>query len=188
MIKLSNLKSAPFWLSIFRRARTFLSLMFVISLSISCSMQVEETKESKLTEREKYERMIDQNRAVLDAERQAIRSYMDSSSQKFIRNGLGMHISVIERGSGNILDTGDLVQVHSRITDLKGYEFNQSEHSQFSILRDSEMIWGVQEASLGSRQGDSLILIIPAHLAHGLVGDLNTIPPLTTLVYYLRIL
>jgi FKBP-type peptidyl-prolyl cis-trans isomerase len=113
---------------------------------------------------------------------------MDSSTQKFIRNGLGMHISIIERGSGTILDTGDLVRIHLRITDLKGYVFNQFKYSQFSILRDNEMIWGVQEASLGSRQGDSLILIVPAHLAHGLAGDLNTIPPLTTLVYYLRIL
>lgn len=188
MIKLFNLKSAPFCLSILSITPSALSFVFAISLLVSCSTQVEETKELKFTEREKYERMIDQNRSVLEAERKAIGSFMDSSTQKFIRNGLGMHISIIERGSGTILDTGDLVRIHLRITDLKGYEFNQFKYSQFSILRDNEMIWGVQEASLGSRQGDSLILIIPAHLAHGLAGDLNTIPPLTTLVYYLRIL
>ena len=188
MIKLFKSKSNPYSLCILSMALTILSFMFAISFSTSCSTQQEETKELKLTEHEKFERMISQNRAVLQAERQAIGSFMDSSSQKFIRNGLGMQISIIERGRGTVLDTGDLIRVHSRITDLKGYEFTQSEHSQFSILRDNEMIWGVQEASLGSRHGDSLILIIPAHLAHGLAGDLNTIPPLTTLVYYLRIL
>jgi len=30
--------------------------------------------------------------------------------------------------------------------------------------------------------GDHAKLIIPSHLAHGLIGDLDKIPPLTTLV------
>jgi FKBP-type peptidyl-prolyl cis-trans isomerase len=32
------------------------------------------------------------------------------------------------------------------------------------------------------KMGDRAKLIIPSHLAHGLVGDLNKIPPLTTIV------
>tara|TARA_B110000483_G_scaffold241223_1_gene323694 strand:+ start:1493 stop:2059 length:567 start_codon:yes stop_codon:yes gene_type:complete len=188
MIRLFRTKSYPDYPYSSSMKLTALSFMLPLFFSTSCLTQVEENKEFKLTEYEKFERMIAQNRAVLEAERKDIELFIDSSSHKFLRNGLGMHISLIERGNGVVLDTGDLARVNSRVTSLKGYDFSQSKISEFLILRDNEMIWGVQEASLGSRRGDSLVLIIPAHLAHGLAGDLKTIPPLTPLVYYLRIL
>ncbi|CAI8278154.1 MAG: Uncharacterised protein [Owenweeksia sp. TMED14] len=161
----------------------FLSVLFV-----SCSGPTIVSQETKPSASEKRDRMIAQNRAVLEAERIDIQLFIDSTNFSFQNNGLGMQIARIEQGQGVVLDTGDRANIHSRITGLDGYEYSRSIFSEFTVLRDNKMIWGVQEASLGSKRGDSLILIIPAHLAHGLAGDLNTIPPLTPLVYYLRIL
>jgi FKBP-type peptidyl-prolyl cis-trans isomerase FkpA len=36
--------------------------------------------------------------------------------------------------------------------------------------------------------GDKAILILPSHLAHGLVGDENKIPPKASVIYELELL
>jgi len=167
---------------------TGLSLMFTFCLSTSCSTQVKNNDNLNNTNVDGLERMIEQNRAVLLAEREDIQIFVDSSEYPFQKNGLGMQIAIIENGRGRSLDTGDVIKIKSKVMSLNGHEFYNYDFIEFSILRDNKMIWGVQEATLGSKRGDSLILVIPAHLAHGLAGDLNTIPPLTPLVYYLRIL
>ncbi len=188
MIKLFKSKLYPCLLTTLMIASTVLPFMFAIGLTTSCSTQVKNNDDLNFTDADGLERMIEQNRAVLRIEREDIQSYVDSSEYSFQKNGLGMQIAIIESGRGQSLDTGDIVVIKSKVTSLNGREFYKFDSTKFSILRDNNMIWGVQEATLGSNRGDSMILIVPAHLAHGLAGDLNTIPPLTPLVYYLRIL
>lgn len=187
MIKSFKSESYPYLLSILMITLTGLSFMFAIWLTTSCSTQVK-NNDLNITDTDGLERMIEQNRAVLLAEREDIQTFVDSSKYPFQKNGLGMQIAIIENGRGQSLDTGDVIKIKSKVMSLNGHEFYKFDSTEFRILRDNNMIWGVQEATLGSNRGDSLILIIPAHLAHGLAGDLNTIPPLTPLVYYLRIL
>jgi FKBP-type peptidyl-prolyl cis-trans isomerase len=175
-------------LSILMTTLTGLSIMLAVWLTTSCSTQVKNNNDLNITNVDGLERMIEQNRAVLLAEREDIQIFVDSSEYPFQKNGLGMQIAIIENGRGQSLDTGDVIKIKSKVMSLNGHEFYNFDSTEFSILRDNKMIWGVQEATLGSNRGDSLILVIPAHLAHGLAGDLNTIPPLTPLVYYLRIL
>jgi FKBP-type peptidyl-prolyl cis-trans isomerase len=46
---------------------------------------------------------------------------------------------------------------------------------------------GLEEALLYLKLGDKAKLIIPSHLAFGLLGDQNKVPPRSTLVYDIEI-
>jgi len=50
------------------------------------------------------------------------------------------------------------------------------------MVDNSDIESGVQEAVKLLSIGDHAKLIIPSHIGHGLVGDLDKIPPLTTLI------
>jgi FKBP-type peptidyl-prolyl cis-trans isomerase len=55
------------------------------------------------------------------------------------------------------------------------------------IVDKSNVETGVQEAIKLMKVGDRAKLIIPAHLAHGITGDMNKIPPISTLIVDLKL-
>jgi FKBP-type peptidyl-prolyl cis-trans isomerase len=50
------------------------------------------------------------------------------------------------------------------------------------VIDKSDIESGIQEGIKKMREGDRAKMIIPSHLAHGLVGDLDKIPPLSVIV------
>ena len=50
------------------------------------------------------------------------------------------------------------------------------------MIDKSDIESGVQEGIKKMRVGDKAKLIIPSHLAHGLTGDMEKIPPLSVIV------
>jgi FKBP-type peptidyl-prolyl cis-trans isomerase len=61
------------------------------------------------------------------------------------------------------------------------YKTNSDEFEEF-VIDKSDIESGVQEGIKKMRVGDKAKLIIPSHLAHGLIGDMDKIPPLTVIV------
>ena len=47
---------------------------------------------------------------------------------------------------------------------------------------------GVQEGIKKMKEGEKAVFIIPSHLAHGITGDNNKIPPITPLVVDVELL
>ena len=77
-----------------------------------------------------------------------------------------------------------MAEIEYSITLLDGtvcYETASDEYEEL-IVDNSEIESGVQEGIKKMTIGDRAKLIVPSHLGHGLVGDLDKIPPLTTLV------
>lgn len=155
----------------------------------ACVRQSGEPEQSTpLSAHEMRERLIEQNRAVLEAERGDIQAFMDSSGLTFESTGTGMYVWTLGSSHGPAIDTAQRVQLRVHVHGLHGEVFSYGLRQEVAVLRDNDAIWGLQEALIRAHVGDSLICIVPAHLAHGLAGDLADIPPLTPLVYYLHIL
>ena len=51
----------------------------------------------------------------------------------------------------------------------------------------SQVETGLQEGLKKMKVGDKAKMIIPSHLAHGITGDLNKIPPLTPLIIDIQV-
>lgn len=160
----------------------------LLALAACVRQSGEPEQTSPLSAHEMRERLIEQNRAVLEAERADIQAFMDSSGLAFVPTGTGMHVWTESATGSPAIDTAQRVQLRVHVCSLHGEVFAESLRQEVAVLRDNDAIWGLQEALIRAHVGDSLICIVPAHLAHGLAGDLADIPPLTPLVYYLRIL
>jgi FKBP-type peptidyl-prolyl cis-trans isomerase FkpA len=81
-------------------------------------------------------------------------------------------------------------QVQFSISLLDGtmcYETGSDEVVEEFQIDHSHVETGVQEGIKRMREGDKVKMIIPSHLAHGLSGDLNKIPPLTPIVVDLNL-
>lgn len=109
---------------------------------------------------------------------------------KFEKTGTGLRICVLENGTGELAEVGDMVQVESTYSLLDGtlcYETKPDEIEEFKVDK-SDVESGIQEAIKKMHIGEKVKLIIPFRLAQGLVGDRKKIPPLATLVVDLKLI
>lgn len=120
-----------------------------------------------------------------------IRMYLDQrKSWKVEETGSGLRYYIYQKGNGPFAESGMTAKVRFKITLLTGetcYETKGEEVESFKIDK-SDIETGVQEGIKKMRVGDKAKLIIPSHLGHGLAGDFDKIPPLTTIVVDLELI
>ncbi|MFN5149291.1 MAG: FKBP-type peptidyl-prolyl cis-trans isomerase [Flavobacteriia bacterium] len=100
------------------------------------------------------------------------------------KTGSGLQYYVYEKGEGEQTQPGMKAQVEMEVSLLDGtpcYKTAKDELEEF-IVDKSDIETGIQEGIKKLHAGDRAKLIIPSHLAHGLVGDMNKIPPLTVIL------
>lgn len=103
---------------------------------------------------------------------------------KMTSTGTGLQYFIYEEGNGEQAKEGLIAQVEMEVTLLDGtacYKTASDEIEEF-VIDKSAIETGIQEGIKKMRVGDRAKLIIPFHLAHGLIGDMDKIPPLTTIV------
>lgn len=108
---------------------------------------------------------------------------------KMTETGSGLRIWIYENGDGEIPVPGDDAEIEYDITLLNGDTCYFTEDNEYEIVRvdKSDLETGVQEALKLMHVGDKAKLIVPSHLGHGLLGDMDKIPPLKSLVIDLEL-
>ena len=112
---------------------------------------------------------------------------------KLIKTGSGLQYYVYQKG---VVDTvysprpGNIAEIEYEIRLLDGTLCDKTEDDEYVDFKvdRSDIESGVQEAIKLLKIDDRAKLIIPSHLGHGLIGDMNKIPPLTTLVIDIHLL
>lgn len=100
------------------------------------------------------------------------------------KTGSGLRYFIYEEGEGEKAMPEEYVDVEYTITLLDGtecYATAKDEVEEFKVDK-AQVESGIQEGIKQMRQGDKAILVVPSHLAHGIVGDMSKIPPLSTLI------
>ena len=136
------------------------------------------------------EDLIQQHRDQLTSERKAIDAFVAERGWPVQTGGTGWRMWRVEAGTGSQLETDDGVELTAQATDLRRktfYTYRANAPLAFRLGRDNVGEIGLHEVLLQCRRGDSLVVILPAHLAHGVAGDLGKIPPMSPVVYYLRV-
>lgn len=103
---------------------------------------------------------------------------------KMQKTGTGLQYYIYKNGEGAQAKKGMSAQVEMEVKLLDGtecYKTTSDEFEEFVIDR-SNIETGIQEGIKKMKIGDRAKFIIPSHLAHGLVGDMDKIPPLTTII------
>lgn len=112
---------------------------------------------------------------------------------KIIKTGSGLQYTIYEHGTVDTTyspQAGDKALIEYTISLLDGTECYKTEEDEYEeiVVDNSEIETGVQEGLKKMTIGDRAKLIIPSHLGHGLIGDMDKIPPLTTLIIDIHLL
>ncbi|MFT6716793.1 MAG: FKBP-type peptidyl-prolyl cis-trans isomerase FkpA, partial [Saprospiraceae bacterium] len=87
---------------------------------------------------------------------------------------------------GESAKNGQLAEIKYTLTLLKGDTIYADKREHF-VIDFQQKESGLHECIKQLTVGDKAIIIIPSYMAHGLTGDDNKIPPLTSLVYNIEL-
>lgn len=167
----------------------FFGLISSILLSCQCSNSQRSTQ-APLTKKEVENRRFDAQKDFLKKERESILSYMKDRNLKLKRTGTGLYYKLSKDSSSTIIKTGDDVTFEYDMYLMNGtllYSSSKDGARKLLIDREDAEI-GLHESLKLMSVGDKGLFILPSHLAFGVAGDQNKIPPKTALVYELKIL
>ncbi len=152
--------------------------LLVFSILVGCA----EKKQVKVPSKEE---MMEINRLSAKKEAIQIQQFADGNKWPTTVTGTGLHIYIYESGSGEMAKTDQNVTVKMTVTLLNGDTcYSWKEYGEESFVIDhNHNESGLHEALKMMRIGDKAKVILPSHLAFGVAGDFEKIPPRTSVVY-----
>jgi FKBP-type peptidyl-prolyl cis-trans isomerase len=164
--------------------------MIIALLFFSCD-NVKNKKENQHIDDKQLELSLEEmNRKMLQYESELIDNYIEKNNLKVIKTGTGLRYQIFNEGDGNLIKKGDVVTLEYELSLLSGELLYSSENDGNKVFLVSRggVETGLEEAVLKLKNNSEAILILPSHLAHGLLGDGNKIPPKAILVYKIKVI
>lgn len=117
-----------------------------------------------------------------------IKGYLERHQIPAVSTKTGVHYYIYQTGEGANIEDGQSVLVDYVVTKINGDTLytTQKKLDEFRVS-NSEKESGLHEAMKLLRPGARAIVILPSHRAHGISGDTDKIPPLTTVIYNLTV-
>jgi len=150
----------------------------------------EENPKQKIDPRQFKEQLMKVNKYELQKETDEINQYIIRNGWDMKSTATGLRYLQLKKGDVVKVNSGDVVKVNYKITLLDGTLCYSSDHEglqEFKVEQDN-VESGVHEAVLLMRVGEKSKFILPSHMAHGLRGDEDKIPPLSAIVVDLEVL
>jgi FKBP-type peptidyl-prolyl cis-trans isomerase len=172
--------------------RALLSLLACMLLNLAlwqCSGQNNEGTPVPAAQ-EKREQQIKRQRQFIERENESIQAYLKDRGFDWQRDGSGMYYS-ISRDSSNLepIKSEDQVFYNFKIHMLNGSLLYSSDESgtQSLVVDKQDAVIGLHQALKRLTLGDTGLFILPSHLAYGVSGDQDRVPPLTALQYEIQV-
>jgi FKBP-type peptidyl-prolyl cis-trans isomerase FkpA len=130
------------------------------------------------------------NATFVSTEKERIANYVARHNLAMKATGTGLLYSITLAKQGTMPVPNSRVKVNYSVSLLNGalcYTTAKTGAETFRVDHD-DVESGVHEGVKLMHEGEKAKFIIPAHLAHGLLGDLNKIPPRSALVYDLELI
>ena len=168
----------------------FLSIFVLYSCNKNKNNDVKQNGiKQNISQKEIRESLEEINRNWLIVESEQINDYIKYHDLSMVQTGTGLRYQIHEAGEGDLIKEGDIVTLEYDVSLLNGdliYSSEKDGNKTFLVGRGG-VESGLEEAVLKLCKNSVATLIIPVHLAHGLIGDGNKIPPRATLVYRLKV-
>jgi len=136
------------------------------------------------------EPLIQVNKQLVMTEDQRIDDFISRHNWKMNATGTGLRFVIYRHGNGPKAEIGQVSRFNYSLVLLNGDTISTSSESgpmEFMIGQGG-VESGLEEGILLLKKGDRAKLIIPSHLAFGLVGDMDKIPAKATLVYDIELI
>jgi FKBP-type peptidyl-prolyl cis-trans isomerase FkpA len=162
----------------------FISFMVIIA---SCQRN-EQIPAGKQGPEKLKEPLIKANQQVMREETDQINDYVRRHKLDMETTSTGLRFMITKNGIGAKAEPGMKVKLDYAVTLLTGDTVYTGVHDGPLIFEigKGQVISGLEEAILMLRVGDRAKIIIPSHLAYGLIGDQKKILNKASLVYDLE--
>jgi len=166
--------------------KTFTLIISIFIAVQSCQERTPSGSHSLPTQRDVNRSMEDINRQMALEEDAVIEGYAERRGWDLIKTGTGLRYMIYESNeAGETAIDGQIVTLEYKVSLMDGAEIYSSDDDgprSFKIGQDN-VESGLHEAMTYLKLGDKARIILPSHLAHGLTGDNNKIPPRSTVIY-----
>lgn len=172
--------------------KPFAYFIIILFAGISCECSSKQSRQDHPAQRPMTgEERMEAQRAFLKRERESIEAYIKDRNLDVERAGNGMYYSIIKDSSAaQIVESEDVVEYAYEISMLNGsllFTSRQLGNGRLKIDKEDAEI-GLHESLKKLGLGDEGLFILPSHLAFGVAGDQDRVPPKTALVYELKVL
>lgn len=168
----------------------FSPLILLLTL-FCCSDPIEKPKADPFKGMSKKERNLALENAHTRGSKKEqiqIEGYLKRHQIPAVKTGTGIHYCIYKQGEGNQIENGQNVVVDYVVTKINGDTLytTQTKLDEFTVS-NSEKESGLHEAIKLLKPGAKAIIVLPAHRAHGISGDMDKVPPFTTLIYNITV-
>lgn len=169
----------------------YISILIILFFFFSCSLDKNKKEENQVVDEKELSLSLEElNRRMIQYESDLIKDYVEKNSLNVIKTGTGLRYQILNEGEGELIKKGDIVSLEYELSLLSGELLYSSDNdgNKVFLVSMGGVESGLEEAILKLRKNSEAILILPSHLAHGLIGDGNRIPPKAILVYSIKVI
>lgn len=169
------------------------SVLLVINvlLIFSCGPKQETNQHQDIDQAKLKQQFIKANQQVVVKENDEMDYYQKSHHMAFVKTTSGIRYFVYQASAkGDSIKDGDVIKINYTVSLLDGTECYSSKTDgakEFKVGMEN-IEDGIHKAVQYLKAGDKALILIPSHLAHGLLGDSKKIPPQSPIMYDLEIL
>ena len=166
-------------------------LLFICALFNACTDPPKEEKHFMINKEAVKKQFVEANKLLAKKETDDMDAYARNHKMNFINTDLGLRYFVYAPSTkGDSIKDGSEITMDFTVSLLDGTECYSSKESgpRKFIVGKEDIESGIQSGVKLLKKGDKAIFLIPSHLAHGLLGDMNKIPPQMPIVYDIHIL
>jgi FKBP-type peptidyl-prolyl cis-trans isomerase len=166
-------------------------LPFVCLLFTQCGDPAKDQhKEKQIDEAALSKQFEEANKALIQKENDEMDFYAKSHQMNFVRTGSGVRYFVYAPSAkGDSIRSNMEITMSFKVSLMDGTEvYNSKESGKRTFKVGYENIEsGIHRGVQYLKRGDKALLLVPSHLAHGLLGDYKKIPPQMPIVYDVQI-
>jgi len=167
---------------------TFLFLL--IPLMFSCNTGKQPVEEPFVNPQTFDENLKEVNRLMANSEDDQIDDYVVRMGWKMSKSPTGLRYWIYKSGTGLKAEPLSFVRFNFKVELINGFICYDSAVDGFQEIQlgKSTAPGGLEEGLSMMKVGDKAKLILPSHLAFGLLGDQDKIPTRAILIYDIEIL
>jgi len=161
--------------------------LFVFVALFSCDKKGKEAVHE--TPKEHQETLVRINKYLVGKDADIIRGYIRRRNWTMNVSETGLWHMIYEKGKGPAAKTGQIATLTYKVWLLDGtlcYSSETHEPKKFRIGKGG-VERGLEEGILLLHEGDKARFIMPPHLAYGLMGDDDKIPPRSIILYEVQL-
>lgn len=170
--------------------KTYPLILFFLATLLFFSCGNDKPKKKSWREVKKYSKKLEGvNRYLAHDNKEEIAKAIERRGWNMKMTKSGLWYGILKKTEGDSIKAGNLVEIKYKTTLLDGtvlYSSDSTGTKTFTVTQGG-VESGLEEGLQLMKDGEKARFIIPPYKAHGLLGDLKKIPPLTIIVYYVEV-